>query len=320
MAVIGAGDSTLRTRARGLTPGARRRLATGLMFISPWLLGFALFTLYPMVASLVYSFSNVRFGRPLEFVGAANYANLLRDPNFTLSLGNTFWIVLIAVPVQLGASFVCAMLLNLKVAGQSFYRVIYYLPAIVPSVASTLLWSWLLRADDGLLNTLLGFVGIQGPLWTVSPDWAKPSLVLLGLWGVGNTMMIYLAGLQDVPISLHEAAELDGAGWWTRLWRITVPMVSSITLFNLVIGVIDAFQYFSQAYVLARLAPGGTALGAPEGSTLFYAVLLYSKLIEQFKIGEASAMAWILFAIVLICTLLILRFSGRFTYYADEDK
>jgi multiple sugar transport system permease protein len=307
-------------QTRGLSTADRRDLRTGLLFISPWLVGFALFTLYPMLASLVYSFSDVRFGRAATFVGLDNYAALLRDPNFTLSLGNTLYIVVIAVPLQLFVSFVCALLLNIKLPGQSIYRVIYYLPAIMPSVASTLLWSWLLRADNGLINTLLGTVGIQGPLWTVSPEWAKPSLVLLGLWGIGNTMMIYLAGLQDVPASLHEAAELDGAGWFTRLWRITVPMVSSITLFNLVIGVIDAFQYFSQAYVLARLAPGGAGLGAPEGSTLFYAVLLYSKLIEQFKIGEASAMAWILFLIVLACTLVILKFSNRFTYYADEDR
>jgi multiple sugar transport system permease protein len=320
MALIAPSRAPRGQSVRGLSSGDRRNLRTGLLFISPWLVGFALFTLYPMVASLVYSFSSVRFGQATGFVGFNNYASLLRDPNFLLSLGNTLYIVLIAVPLQLVVSFVCALLLNIKVPGQSLYRVIYYLPAIMPSVASTLLWSWLLRADNGLINSMLGAIGIQGPLWTVSPEWAKPSLVLLGLWGIGNTMMIYLAGLQDVPTSLHEAAELDGAGWFTRLWRITIPMVSSITLFNLIIGVIDAFQYFSQAYVLARLAPGGVGLGAPEGSTLFYAVLLYSKLIEQFKIGEASAMAWILFVIVLCCTLLILKFSNRFTYYADDDR
>jgi multiple sugar transport system permease protein len=179
------------------------------------------------------------------------------------------------------------------------------------------LWYWLLRADDGLVNHLLGLIGIQGPLWINSPQWSKPSLVLLGLWGLGGTMVIYLAGLQDVPQSLYESAELDGAGWLLRLWHITIPLISSITLFNLVIGVIDAFQYFSQAYVVGRLATANS-LGAPQDSTLFYALLLYDKLVNKFQIGQASAMAWILFVIILFCTLIILRSSKRWTYYEDS--
>jgi multiple sugar transport system permease protein len=269
-----------------------------------------------MAISLVYSFSEVKFNKPLKFVGLANYIGLFNDIRFWRSLGNTAYIVGIAVPLQLLASFICALLLNIRVKGQAFYRVIYYLPAIVPAVASTLLWYWLLRADDGLVNHLLGLVGIQGPLWINSPQWSKPSLVLLGLWGLGGTMVIYLAGLQDVPQALYESAELDGAGWLRRLWHITIPLISSITLFNLVIGVIDAFQYFSQAYVVGRLATANS-LGAPQDSTLFYALLLYDKLVNKFQIGQASAMAWILFMIILACTLIILRSSRRWAYYED---
>jgi len=317
MAIKTAAQAQAPARARRkMSRQTRRGLITGLLFISPWVLGFLLFTLYPMALSLVYSFSEVKFNKPLKFIGLANYVGLFNDLRFWKSLGNTAYIVGIAVPLQLFASFICALLLNMRVKGQAFYRVIYYLPAIVPAVASTLLWYWLLRADDGLVNHLLGLIGIQGPLWINSPQWSKPSLVLLGLWGLGGTMVIYLAGLQDVPQSLYESAELDGAGWLRRLWHITIPLISSITLFNLVIGVIDAFQYFSQAYVVGRLATAN-ALGAPQDSTLFYALLLYDKLVNKFQIGQASAMAWILFVIILCCTLVILRSSKRWAYYED---
>jgi multiple sugar transport system permease protein len=317
MAIKTAAQAQAPARARRrMSRQTRRGLITGLLFISPWVAGFLLFTLYPMAISLVYSFSEVKFNKPLKFIGLSNYIALSQDVRFWRSLGNTAYIVGIAVPLQLLASFICALLLNIRVRGQAFYRVIYYLPAIVPAVASTLLWYWLLRADDGLVNHLLGLAGIQGPLWINSPQWSKPSLVLLGLWGLGGTMVIYLAGLQDVPQSLYESAELDGAGWLRRLWHITIPLISSITLFNLVIGVIDAFQYFSQAYVIGRLVPT-PALGAPQDSTLFYALLLYDKLVNKFQIGQASAMAWILFVIILFCTLIILRSSKRWAYYED---
>ena len=315
MAVKTATQAEVHSRKRRrMSRQTRRGLLTGLLFISPWILGFLLFTLYPMVASLVYSFSEVKFNKPLKFIGLNNYATLFQDPLFWKALSNTGYLVAIAVPVQLLAAFVCAVLLNLKVKGQSFYRVVYYLPAIVPTVVSALLWLWLLRADDGLVNHLLGWIGIRGPAWTVSPQWSKPSLVLLGLWGLGGTMIIYLAGLQDVPQSLYESAELDGAGWFRRLWHITIPLISPITLFNLVIGVISAFQYFSESYVFSRFSG---SIGAPQNSTLFYALYLYVKLVNRFQVGQASAMAWILFVIIMICTLIVLRSSRRWTYYED---
>jgi len=198
------------------------------------------------------------------------------------------------------------------VRGQSIYRVIYFLPSIVPTVASTILWLWILNPQVGIMNNLLGLVGIKGPNWMTNPAWSKPGLILLGMWGMGATIVIYLSGLQDVPVSLLEAAELDGANWWQRLWHVTVPMVSPITLFNLITGVIAQFQYFAQAYVFRGFQP----LGYPLNSTLFYSVYLYQNAFLYLKMGYASAMAWVLFIIILVCTLLLLKISNRFTYYA----
>jgi multiple sugar transport system permease protein len=220
--------------------------------------------------------------------------------------------VILGVPITLLMSFTCAVLLNLKVRGQSFYRMIYFLPSIVPTVAGTILWLWILNPQVGILNTLLANLGIQGPNWMHDPEWSKPALILLGMWGMGGTIMIYLSGLQDVPVSLLEAAELDGASWLQRLRHITIPMVSPITVFALITGVIAMFQYFAQAYVVG----GGDSLGRPLNSTLFYSVHLYQNAFLFLKMGYASAMAWVLFIIILICTILLLKVSERFTYYA----
>ena len=290
----------------------RRNFRTGMLFLSPWLIGFLTFTLYPMVASFIYSFSIYHSKRPLEWVGLENYANLFTDDLFWKSLSNTLYIVGVGVPLTLLLSFACAVLLNLKVRGQSIYRVVYFLPSIVPTVAGTILWLWLLNPQVGMVNTVLAKIGITGPNWMHDPSWSKPGLIMLGLWGMGGTIMIYLSGLQDVPTSLIEAAELDGANWWQRLWNITIPMVSPITLFNLVTGVIAAFQYFAQAYVVG----GGDSLGQPLQSTLFYSVYLYQSAFLFLKMGYASAMAWVLFIIILICTVLLFKISDRFTYYA----
>jgi multiple sugar transport system permease protein len=283
-----------------------------MVFLLPWVIGFLAFTLYPMIASFIYGFSIYHPLRPLEFIGMQNYTDLLTDDLFWKSLSNTLYMVVIGVPITLLASFICAILLNLKVKGQSIYRVIYFLPSIVPTVAGAILWLWLLNPQVGIVNTLLGKVGIDGPNWLRDPSWSKPSLILLGLWGMGGTIMIYLSGLQDVPITLMEAAELDGANWWQRLLNVVIPMVSPITLFNLITGVIGMFQYFAQAYVFR----GGDSLGAPLNSTLFYSVYLYQVGFLYLKMGYASAMAWVLFIIILICTILLFKVSDRFTYYA----
>jgi len=299
-------------RFRKWTHSEKGAFKIGMLFLLPWTIGFIVFTAYPMVASFIYSFSIYHSKRPLEWVGLQNYTSMLSDELFWKALVNTLYMVGIGVPLTLFASFLCAVLLNLKVRGQAFYRVIYFLPSIVPTVAGTILWIWLLNPQTGLVNNLLGSVGIDGPNWRADPDWSKPSLLLLGMWGMGGTIMIYLSGLQDVPQHLIEAAELDGANWWQRLWNITIPMVSPITLFNLITGVIGMFQYFAQAYVFR----GGGNLGDPLNSTMFYSVYLYQNGFLFLKMGYASAMAWVLFIIILLCTLALLKVSDRFTYYA----
>lgn len=299
----------------------RRDFGLGMLFISPWVIGFFVFTLYPMVMSLLYSFSEFTFHRPLEWVGLKNYLALFQDKYFWISLGNTGYMVAIGVPLILAFSFLCAVILNIKVPGQSIYRLIYYIPSIVPTIASTLLWIWVLNPQAGLLNTFLGYFGIDGPNWLKDPVWSKPALLLLALWGTGNVMIIYLSGLQDVPVSFLEAAELDGANWWQRMWNVTLPMVSPITLYNLITSVIVMFQYFAQAYVFARISAanytGASTVGAPLNSTLFYSVYLYQNGFQFLKMGYASAMAWILFVVILICTIVLLRVSSRFTYYSE---
>ncbi len=302
---------------RGWSARTRRQFLTGMAFISLWIAGFFAFTLYPMLASLYYSFTEHHIRQPSEWIGWLNYANLIYDPLFWRSLYNTLYMVVIGVPLGLLVAFTCALLLNLKVPGQSIYRVIYFLPSIVPVIASTLLWLWILTPNGGLLNSLLEQVGIRGPAWTKDPLWAKPSLILLSLWGVGNTIVIYLAGLQDIPKHLIEASELDGANWWQRLWAVTIPLISPITLFNLIIGVIATFQYFAQAYVLSAGTSTSRAvpLGAPLQSTLFYSIYLYQQGFVYLKMGYASAQAWILFIIIMLCTIALLRSSSSWTYY-----
>jgi multiple sugar transport system permease protein len=304
-----------RTRRRGWSKRTRRNFITGILFISPWIIGFLAFTLYPMVYSLYISFTEHRIRAPSEWIGLTNYANMLQDERLWKALQNTTYMVVLAVPLEIGCAFLCAVLLNMKLRGQSLYRVIYFLPAIVPVVATSILWLWIFNTNNGILNTLLGFVGIKGPSWLSDPTWAKPALVLLGLWGIGTTIVIYLSGLQDVPVSLLEAAELDGASWWQRLRHVTIPMVSPITVFVLILGVIGMFQYFTQAYIFAQ--SGDRGMGAPLDSTLFYSVYLYERAFLRLKFGYASAMAWVLFVIIMICTMLLLRFSERWAYYED---
>jgi multiple sugar transport system permease protein len=297
-----------------MSPTTRRNFIAGISFASLWIIGFLFFNLYPMLASLYYSFTEYHIMKPKIWIGLANYVQLFHDPKFFTALSNTTYMVVIGVTMTLILSFTFAVFLNFKVPGQSIFRVIYFLPSIVPTVASTLLFIWVLNPNQGVLQMLLGKIGIIGPDWFKDPYWAKPGLLLLGLWGMGQTIMIYLSGLQDVPRSLLEAAELDGASWLQRLRYVTIPMVSPITLFMLIMGIIGMFQYFTSAYVFSH-ASTGTALGSPLQSTLFYSVYLYSVGFQQLNLGYASALAWILFIIIMACTVIMLRYSTRWTYY-----
>src|SRR5579862_7720865 len=246
--------------SRALPNAHRRREVTGLLFASPWLIGLVVFIAYPIAASLYYSFCSYDAIRPARWIGLRNYQQMLfDDPLFWKALGNTLYMVAFGLPFGLIASLAVALLLNQKVRGIAFYRTLYFLPSITPVVATSILWLWLLNPEIGLVNLLLGKLGVvNGPAWLQDPAWAKPALILMGLWGAGGGMVIYLAGLQDVPTALYEAARIDGAGTLAQFRHVTLPMLSPVILFNLIMGLIGSFQYFTQVYVMT----GGT--GGPE--------------------------------------------------------
>jgi multiple sugar transport system permease protein len=292
--------------------------------MSPWIVGCTVFFGYPLLASVYLSFTHYDLLSPPRWVGTANYAFMLHhDPQIWNAVKNTLWLMAFAVPLQVIFAFgVAAMIVRAK-AGTGFFRTVFYLPTLAPPVAATLGFTYILNPATGPVNTVLGWVGIHGPLWFESPTWAKPSLVLLGLWGIGNAMIIFLAALLDVPRHLYESAQLDGAGAWARLRWVTLPSVSPVILFAIVIGVIEALQYFTQAYVASGIVGGGAGnaadpanrLGYPEGSTMFYPLLLYQQGFRFFNMGYASAMAIVLLIVAFAVTLLIIRHSRRFVHY-----
>jgi multiple sugar transport system permease protein len=290
-----------------------RETQTGLLFAAPWLIGFAVFFVYPVLASFYYSLCSYDAIRPPHFIGLENYRKLFfEDELFWKSLSNTLFMIVFGLPLGLAASLIIAVLLNQKLKGIAFYRTLFYLPSITPVVATSILWLWLLNPEMGLINLGLAKIGITGPAWLTDPLWAKPALVLMGLWGAGGGMVIYLAALQDIPESLYEAAALDGAKSFTRFFRITLPMLTPVILFNLIMGLIGTFQYFTQAYVMTG--------GGPQDSTTFYALQLFNKAFLDFKMGYASAMAWVLFVITLVAALLVFRTSARWVYYSGEER
>ncbi len=300
-------------RRRGLSPMVQRNLISGLLFISPWLSGVVIFTIYPIVASFSYSLTSYDVISPPRFIGVENYVSAFTsDPLFYQAVGNTFFYALIFLPLSMLIAVSVALLLNLDVRGLTVYRTLFFLPSIVPEIASAMLWGWILNPQFGLVNALLKAIGIPTLGWLSDPDWSKPALILIGLWGFGSSMVIYLAALQDIPRQLYEAAEMDGAGAFTKTWHVTLPMLTPTIFFNLVLGLIGTFQYFTTAFVVT----GGS--GGPAGSTTFYAMLIYNNAFRYFKMGYASALAWMLFAFVFILTWIIFKTSGRWVYYEGE--
>lgn len=287
-----------------------RILIAGYLFVLPWILGFLIFTAGPMLASIVMSFMKWEVITPPEFVGVQNFTALISDPLFTTSLYNTAFYTILAVPLQLIVALLTAMLLNTKAKGIAFYRTIYYLPSVTPVVASAMLWLWIFNPEFGLANALLDKLGLPKQLWLLDPNWAKPAFIFMSLWGVGGTMVIFLAGLQGVPAELYEAASIDGASTLQRFRRITLPMLTPVIFFNLLIGLIDSFQIFSSAYIMTD--------GGPQNRTLFYVLYLYRNGFKYFQMGYASALAWVLFLIVLLVTLLQFRLSKRWVYYETD--
>jgi len=292
----------------------RRDTAVALLFILPWILGFLAFTLYPMAASFYYSFTDKSI-KSMEWVGLENYVKLFsNDRRYFKSLSNTVYMVAIGVPATIIFSFLVALLLNAEVKGMSAYRTIYYLPTVVPPVAGTLLWMWLLNPQRGVLNAAIESFGVRSPGWFSDPTWSKPALILMGIWGSGQSTVLYLAGLQGIPTELYEAARLDGANWFQRTLRITIPLISPVTMFVLITGVIGTFQLFTQAFLIG--GTGDYAVdGAPRQSLLFYALYLYRQAFVYLDFGYASAMAWILFIIILGVTILLIRGSTHWVHY-----
>lgn len=297
------------------TRHSRRQIALGVGFASPWLVGFLVFTLYPILASLYYSFCEFRVLSPPRWIGVRNYVELLGDKEYFLrSLTNTAF-MFIELPIALVVSLLIAILLNQKLRGMALFRTLYYIPSVVPTVASSVLWLWLLNPDYGLVNKTLTAMGMPPSAWLSDPQWAKPGLIVMDLWAVGGGMIIYLAALQGVPQPLYEAAELDGASWVAKLRHVTLPAISPVIFFNLILGVIGTFQYFTQAFVMSG---ANGQVGGPANATLFYAVYLYQNAFQYFRMGYACAMAWVLFLLTLMAAWLVFKTSAKWVYYEGE--
>lgn len=295
-----------------MTALARRNLRNGLLFASPFIVGLAVFTIYPVVASIYLSFCRYTILRPPQWVGLDNYGLLFtEDPLFWKSLYNTLYYTALALPLGLVLALVLATLLNMKLRGMALYRTLYFLPTIVPTVAVAILWLWVLNPEYGVLKAGLAVLHVPSPGWLADPQWSKPGLVVMGLWGVGGTMVIFLAGLAGIPQQFYEAAAIDGAGRWSQFRHVTLPMITPTIYFNLVIGLIASFQYFTQVYIMTN--------GGPTHSTLFYALYLYQNAFRYLRMGYASAMAWLLFLVILAATLFIHRTSARWVYYEGGE-
>lgn len=302
-----------RVPAKARLTQAQREELWGWALVSLWVIGFLVFTLGPMVVSLGLSFFETDLLRS-RFVGLSNYILLFSFDEtrslFWKALYNTAYYVVFSIPLGMALGFSLAVLLNQNVRGQTAYRIIYYLPTVLPSVAVSLLWLWLFDARFGVINWVLSLAGIKGLPWLYDTRTAKPALILMSLWGAGGNMLIFLAGLQGIPTQLYEAATIDGAGAWRRFAHITLPMMSPTLFFVLVTDTIYAFQIFATTYVMTA--------GGPANSTLMYVLYLYNLAFKQFRMGYASALAWVFFIIIMVVTLLIFRSSDAWVYYEAE--
>jgi len=295
----------------------RGEAIAGFLFITPWLLGFLIFTLGAMIYSLVISFSNYQLSLDIATpVGFANYERLFDDPKVMIALGNTLFFAVMAVPLEIIFALFLATLLNRVGRGAGIFRTLFYLPKMTPSVATASVFLLLLNGNYGAINRGLAAIGIQGPQWLVDPSWVKPSIVIMTLWGVSGTMVIFLAALKNVPRDLYEVASLDGAGPVRQFFNITLPMISGAIFFNVLVLTIAALQVFDQAFLLFWR---DQTSAAPEAS-LFYAVYLFQQAFRAFNFGFASAMAWLLFLIIAIITFIQFRYGNRFVYYEGDDK
>lgn len=292
----------------------RRQNRYGYGFIMLWLIGLFVFTLIPMLFSLFLSFCKwdiVTGLSTIKFIGLENFQKIFDDSKFYKALEVTFKFCLISIPFYQIASLLVAMLLNMRIKFMRTFRLIFFLPSIIPTIASSMIWTQIL-GKDGLINQGLALIGIQGPAWLNTPSTALYGLILMGVWGIGNTIIIYLSGLQGVGEELYEASSIDGANSFQRFFKITLPMISPTIFFNVVLAVISSFQYFTQAFVMTE--------GGPLNSTLFYNLYLYTKAYKELKMGYAAALAWIMFIIILFFTLLVIKSSSFWVYYQNDDQ
>ncbi|GAB4513225.1 MAG: sugar ABC transporter permease [Anaerolineae bacterium] len=301
------------SRVRALSPTERRNLLVGLLFTSPWLIGFLLWTIYPLIAAVYYSLTRYDIMRPPVFVGIKNYRDLITsDETFRIVMNNTLFWVIFSAPLGVISSFLMANLLNTRVVGRSVFRAIFFFPSIVPVFVTAMVWRFLLSVQYGAINGTLQSLGLPTIPFLSNPDLVKPTLLVIHMWAQGNAMVIFLATLQEVPRSLYEAATVDGANTWHKFRHITIPMCSPVILFNLIMGFIGSFQYFTLPWLLTQ--------GGPNRATEFYALYLYRNAFQWFRMGKASALAWILFIITVFFTVMLFKSSGRFVYYAGEEE
>jgi multiple sugar transport system permease protein len=299
-----------RVRSRP-SPLQLREALDGYVFIAPWVIGFVLFVAGPMLGSIALAMMRWDLIGPPQWVGLANIRSLFTNRLVGLSLWNTAFYTFLSVPLTLAVSLGTALLLNQRIRFQSWFRTAFYLPSVMPAVANAVLWFWILNPEIGLANSLLRMLGLPRLLWIYDPEQAKPTFVLMSLWGGGNTMIVFLAGLQGIPQSLYEVAAIDGARWWQRFRYITLPMLSPVILFNLIVGIIASFQVFTNAFLLTN--------GGPQNATLFTVLYIYRLGFEQANMGAASALAWLLFLIILVFSLLQLRLSRAWVYYEGGE-
>jgi len=282
---------------------SKRDIINGLLFISPWIIGFLLFTLYPILSSFYYSLTDYNAISTPNFIGLQNYVQLFKDDLFYTSLYNTLYMIVIGVTLIILTTLIIAIALNDKrLKNVSFFRVIFFIPTLVPTVILSILWIWLLQPDSGLVNTVLNFFHIPGPGWFASLTWSKPSFILMFIWAGGNYIIIFLAGLQDIPETLYEAVEIDGGTIWHKIWYITIPLLKPVILFNVITAVLNIFQSFAESFIITQ--------GGPNNTTNFYALYLYQNAFLYHHMGYASAMAWIMLIITLGLTLLLLKTSN----------
>jgi len=305
---------TMRSLPRGWWPRtkASKNTVIGYIFISPFILGFFFWFLTPALVSAWMAFQDWNMLSDPRFVGLGNFRTMWQNRLFWQSLKVTAYYTIVSVPLGLVLAFAVALLMNIKVRGIAAFRTIYYLPVIVPAVANAILWAWILNTEFGLLNVLLKSIGLPKVRWLVDPNWALPALILVSLWGIGTSMVIYLAGLQGIPALYYEAADMDGAGRWQKIWYITIPLMSPVIFFNLVMGIIGSFQVFTAGYLITG--------GGPEDATLFYVLYLYRTAFQYLKMGYGAALAWVLFAIIMTLVLVIFRYMGRGVFYEGASS